>query len=237
MKQFGDYTYFLYVGNNPNYSFRNYVDPLTGQERGYVVGFDKNGQPLYKEWFFNYSSKRQIRVSNSEVDLKGQKAVDFLRSSPEFYGNKNGHYVDDRQVLFMFKEINEEAEAAAAVDARMVTVNAQAKAGALKGQELQDVAAIIGVFSPSESVRKHRVLDFAANFPDKFLALVDDPLLKIRSLIRKGINDNVLKVTGRVISWEGQQIGADEDDAVSTLSKDAKLKSAIELNLKKFGNA
>lgn len=237
MKQFGDYTYFLYVGNNPNYSFRNYVDPTTGQERGYVVGFDKNGQPVYKEWFFNYSSRRQVRISNQEVDLKGQKAVDFLKSSPEFYGNPSGHYVDGKQVLFMFKEINEEADAAAAVDSRLRVIDAQKKAADLKGQTLRDVAAIIGVFSPSDSVCKHRVLDFAANFPDKFLAVVDDATLKVRSLVKKAINDGVFKVQGKVISWEGKTLGGDEDEAVAALVSDPTLKAAVELNLKKFGSA
>lgn len=234
IKDFGKYVYFLYVGNNPKYSFRTYTDPTTGHEAGYVIGYDKNKQPLYKEWYFDYSGKRQIRVSTEEVDKEGKKAVDFLRNSPEFYSNPNGLYVAGAQVLAMFREINEDAEAQTAVDSRAKVIEAQAKALKLKGQELKDVAAVIGVFTDKEAVLTHRVIDFAANFPDKFVALVDDASLQVRSLIKRAVNAGVFKVDGRVIKWEGKVIGADEDDAVSALMKDETLKKAVKLNLEKF---
>jgi hypothetical protein len=235
MKNFGNYVYFLYIGNNPKYSFRTYTHPETGHEAGYVMGYDKNKQPLFKEWYFDYSGKRQIRVSTEEKDKEGTLAVDFLRNSPEFYSNPNGLYVQGSQVLAMFREINDEKDAKEAVDSRAVVIGAQAAALKLKGQELADVAAIIGVFSDSESVLVHRVLDFAANFPQKFLDLLKDPALQIKSLIKNAINANVFKVDGRVIKWEGKIIGSDEEDAVSALMKDENLKKAIKLNLEKFG--
>lgn len=235
MKNFGDYTYFIYVGNNPRYSFRTYTHPETGAVHGYVIGYDKNREPIYKEWYFDYSGKRQIRVGASEVDKEGKKAVDFLRSSPECHKSENGHYVQGSQVLVMFKELNEESDAKAAVDTRAIIVEAQAKALKLKGQELRDIAAIIGVFNESEAVLTHRVLDFAANYSERFLKLVDDPALKVRSLVKRAINAGVFKVDGKMVRWESKTIGADEEDAVSALVKDEALLKAVKTNLEKFG--
>lgn len=237
MKSFDNFVYFLYVGNNPNYSFRTYVDPDSGMERGYLVGKTDKGLPLYKEWYFNYSSKRQIRVSKEEKDLNGQLAVDFLRNSPEYYGNQNGHYVDGKQVLFLFTEINEEKTAKEAVATRARVFMAQKRAYDLKGQQLKDIASIIGVFSDNEAILQHRVLDFASNFPDRFMSLVEDKTIEIRALVKKAINDHVFTVDGKIIKWEGKVIGADEDDAVANLIKEPKLKDIIEINLKKFGSA
>jgi hypothetical protein len=39
-----------------------------------------------------------------------------------------------------------------------------------------------------------------------------------------------------MIKWEGKTIGADEEDAVSALSKDAKLLDAVKVNMQKFGS-
>lgn len=236
MKNFDNFTYFIYVGNNPNYSFRNYVDPTTGMERGYVVGYEKNGNPIYKEWFFNYSHKRRIRVGAHEVDKTGQTAIDFLKSSPEFYGNPDGLFVNGQQALYMFREINEEKDAKDAVDARMKVVAAEQVAYKLKGQELRDMAAVIGVFSPSESFLMMKVGDFASNYPEKFMLLHKDDSLKVRALIKKAINDQVFKLEGRQIKWEGRTIGADEDEAVTALLKDENLLKAVKLNIEKFGS-
>lgn len=232
MKNFSDYTYFLYIGKNPKYSFRNYTDPDTGQERGFVIGYDKNNQPILKEWYFDYSAKRQVRVSDKEIDKTGQKAIDFLRNSPEFYSNPNGY-----EALYMFKEINEERDAVSAVDTRRKLIEAQSKALELKGKELEQIANIIGVFTKGEALQTQRVLDFAANFSDKFLELVADPALKLRALIEKAINDGVFKLDGKMVKWEGKSIGADKDEALANLSKDEKLLKAVELHLQKFGSA
>lgn len=238
MKNFGDYHYFYYVGNNVGYSFRNYTDPKTGMERGYVIGYDRNRMPVLKNWEFDNGTKRQIRVHKDEKDKEGQLAVEFLRESPECYQSENGKYLPDtgKQVAFLFREVNEGADATNAVATRSKVILAQSKALELKGEALKEFAEIIGVFVENDAVRQHRVLDFASNFPDRFNALMDDPARPIKALIKKAINDNIFKVNGKMILWEGKQIGADEDDAVATLQKDDKLMSAIKLNLKKFGS-
>lgn len=235
MKNFGDYVYFIYLGNNKTYGFMTYTDPTTGNQRGYRVGSDDKGRPIFKKWRFNNDSMRIVRVGTGEIDLDGKSAVDFLRNSPECKGSKSGTYINDQQVLVYFKEMTDEQDAKNAVETRKLNIEAQNAALKLKGEDLIDFAAIIGVFDSSPDILTHRVLDFASNFPKKMLDYVNDPSRKVKSLIERALNAGVFVEDGKQIKWEGKVIGADKDDAVSNLMKDEKLKKAIELNLSKFG--
>lgn len=235
-KTFANYAYFRYTGSNPKFSFRSYTDKTTGSARGYRIGVDK-GNPVFKQWEFDSMTRYQIRVSLDEHDLDGQRAVDFLRSSPECGGSDNGHFMDNgEQVLVYFKEINEKKDADIAIEKRATIIEAQKEALKLKGVELDEMAALEGLFEQDESIKLHRMLDFAANKPEAFLARLKDPSRAIRALINRGIASAVLVNDGRMIKWEGKLIGADFDDAVSNLLKDEKLKKAIELNIQKFGS-
>lgn len=241
-QDFSKYIYFVYIGNNKTYGFRNYTDPITGQESGYCVGYDKHQQPIFKEWVFDNESRRQIRVHLDEHDKSNPSklAVDFLRNSPECAGSPGGRYVQDekgepKQVLVYFKEVNEAKDAKMALDTSRVKFDAQRKALDVKGEELKELCSLIGIFAKDEEIMTMKLLDYASNKPKQFLDLCNDPARKMRSLIRRGINATVLTQEGRMIKWEGTMVGGDEDDAVSNLIKDEKLKKAIELQLSKFG--
>lgn len=240
LPDFSKYIYFVYLGNNKTYGFRNYTDASSGQERGYVTGFDKFGQPLYKEWVFDNDSRRQVRVHMEEKDKTGQLAVDFLRNSPECLNSPSGRYAqgDDgknTQYLVYFKEVNESKDAEIALSSRKISIDAQRKALELKGAELEEMASFVNVFSKDEEILTLKVLDFANNRSQDFLKLHDDPSRKVKALINKGLHSGVLTKDGLMIKWEGKTVGADFDEAVSNLVKDEKLKKAIELNLSKFG--
>jgi len=235
MKNFEDYVYFVYLGNNVRYGFMTYRDPIKGNTVGYVIGKDDKGNPIYKKWRFNYDSQRQIRVHKEEKDVNGLSAIEFLRNSPECLGGPNGHMVNGTQVLAYFKEMNEAKDASIALESRELSLKAQSHAIALKGQELVDIAAILGLFNQDEESLRLRVLDYASNYPKKYLELVEDPSKKVKALLKKAIKASVFSIDGKQIKWEGKMIGADEDDAVSNLLKDEKLRKAIEINLSKFG--
>ena len=235
MKQFADYTYFVYTGNNKSYGFTTYTDAITGRTQGYVVGKDDKGNPIYKKWRFNLDSQRQIRVHKDESDINGQSALEFLRNSPECLKSKNGHVVQGGQVLVYFKEVNEEGDAELALESRELSIRAQNIALNLKGQELIDTGAILGLFGAKEKALRLRIMDYASNFPKKFLDIVEDPTAKVRALVEKAINAGVFSEDGRQIKWETKLVGADKDDAITTILKDEKLRKAVELNLQKFG--
>jgi len=239
-QDFSNYIYFVYLGNNKTYGFRNYVDKETGLERGYCIGYDKNQQPIYKEWVFDNESRRQVRVSNTEKDKTGQLAVDFLKSSPECMDSPNGRYVEGengepKQVLIYFKEVNQSKDAKIALESSRTKFEAQRKALEIKGEELVEMCSLIGIFDKEEEIMTMKLLDYASNKPKQFLDLSNDPARKVRALIRRAIQATVLSTDGKLIKWEGKVVGADEDDAVSNLLKDEKLKKGIEHNLAKFG--
>lgn len=232
---YGDFHYFYYLGNNRHYGFATYRDPVTGRQRGYVEAIDKNGQPVYKYWHFNMDSLRIKRVGKLEKDLNGQLAVDFLRDAPSCYKSKNGEFVADKQVNFFYKEVDEAGDARDVVKTRKLGIDAQSAAVNLSGQELIDIATLIGVFSEKDDILTHRVLDFASNQPTKFLEMIKDPTVKVRSLIRRCVNANVFKEDGPMITWETKIIGIDENEAVANLMKDAKLLEAAKASLARFG--
>lgn len=235
-KNYGDFHYFNYIAMNPSYGFATYKDPKSGSARGYVIGFDKNNQPLYKYWHFNYDSQKIKRVGHNEKDLNGQLAYDFLREAPACMGSENGEYFGEgKQTGYFYKEINTAKDAREAIDSRKNLIKAQAAALDLKDQELDDIASYLGVFDLSPDEKSHRVLDYSTNEPTKFLALLSDKTLKTRSLLRRAVSQGVLKEEGRMLSWESKVIGADEDEAVAALMKDDKLKKAIETHLSKIG--
>jgi len=231
---FGDYHYFSYIARNPSYGFSTYGDSKTGMPVGYIKGYDKQGQPLYEYWQFNYDSQRIKRVHKDQKDKTGLSAVEFLRNSPACVGSINGDYVNDIQTGFFYKEINEAKDARDAVDSRRLVIEAESKALQLKGAELEDIAAYIGVFDPSPEVLQHRVLDFSSNAPKKFLELLGDPSIKVRALIRRAIIGGVIKKEGLIHMWDAKMLGANEDEAVSMLIKDEKLKKAVELHIEKI---
>lgn len=234
---FGNYVYFVYTGTNKRYSFSTYTDKETGNTMGYRIGTDKNGEPKYKTWDFNYDSKFNVRVNIHEKDLDGKSAVEFLKNAPDCEGSKNGHYdpSSGQQYLTYFKEANEEKDAEKIVDARLLVVEAMSAAAALKGKELDEFAAIIGVFGDKPKIKVQRVLDFASNYPKKMLELINDPTRSVKALVERAINAGVFSQDGKIIKWENKTIGADKDEAISNVLKDEKLRKAIELNLAKFG--
>lgn len=236
MKNFGDYVYFSYLGNNPKYGFFTYNDAKTGLNVGYVIGYDAKGQPIYKKWRFNLDSMRQVRVGPEEQDKTGMKAVDFLRNSPECFGSPSGSIGEDgKQIGFYFKEVKDGEDAANALNVRKISIDAQNAVLELKGEKLKDFCALIPIFSKDESILAMKALDYASNYPTKTLEMLKDPARDVKALVEKAIDSGVFNVDGKQIKWETKLIGADKEDAIVTLLKDEKLRKAVQLNLDKFG--
>lgn len=228
MKNFDQFVWFIFVPERQNkkFGFRTYNDSKN-KECGYLIGGDSKS-PVYKKWSFDRDSKRMIRVHVDEVDHNGQSAVEFLRNSPECYGSPNGTYQHDgSQIDYYFKEVNEAGEAKKASEILMNKSKALSKAAEVKGQDFIDLCAMIGVLNKPEEIMRHRLMDYAQNFPEPFLALVEDPTRKVRSLVRRALEANVFIKDGPVIKWENKIIGAGEDDAVTNLLKDESLKSTV----------
>lgn len=236
MKNYSEYVFFIFDPTkiNTSFGFRTYNDKRHN-ECGYVVGQDSKGAPIYKKWKFDQDSKRMIRVHVDEMDRNGQKAIDFLKNSPECYGSPNGTYLTDgKQVGYYFKELNEEGDASIAAEILINKASAITKAANVKGQDFVDLCAMISVFNKPESVMRHKLIDFAQNYPDKFLAVYEDPSRKVRSIVRRAVEANVFIKDGPIIKWENKIIGSDEDTAVGLLLRDESLMNTVNEVIKKL---
>ena len=232
----GDYVNFIFTSPlNRSFSFRTYVS-LEGKTLGFVDGHDKDKMPIYHRWKWDQDGTRYIRVHKNKTDNSPDKlnAVDFLRNSPNCEGSPNGSYAHDgTQLDIYFKEMNDQKSAQVGLDAEVARIEAQNQALKAKGQDFIDLCALIGVFDKDESIMRFALVDFAKNKPDKFTELVNDPVRKLKSLIRRGVSSQVIDKKGLMLTWENQLLGTDEDDAVRKLSIDENLQKALKSHVEK----
>jgi len=236
MNSYDEYVFFIFdpTRMNRKFGFRTY-DDKRNNVIGYVQGVEKDGSPAYKKWSFDRDSRRTIRVHVDEQDKNGQKAVEFLRNSPACAGSPNGTYLaNGTQIDYYFKEVNEAGDAKKALDILLIKSKAITKAASVTGQDFIDVCALIGVMNKPEEVMRFKLMDYAQNFPEKLLALVEDPTRKVRSLVRRAVEASVFTKDGPVIKWENKIIGGNEEDAVSNLLSDKTLLDTVEQVVKKL---
>ena len=213
----------------PTTGFRGYNDENGNPVYIYDGKRDRNGFEIPRK--FNFSRRdRTIRIPKNQKDSKGQSVVEFLRNAPFCKGSK---LQIETGTTPLYKELNEEKDAAVAMDSKFSRIEAENKAIALEGEELRAVAIMVGEFSDKETLQRHRVLDYAGSAPADFLEIINSPDFKMKALIRKGINVGTLKITGELISWGDAVIGANEAEAVSRLVADEEIKDAIEKAIKK----
>lgn len=231
-----DYIVFLFTSPlNRSYGFKTYTNEL-GQAIGFMDGKDSKGQPIYHRWKFDQDGQRTIRVHKNKTDVSENalNAADFLRKSPNCLGSPNGSYTPDGiQVDVYFKEMNDEKDAKAGLDAEISRIEAQNLALKVKGQDFVDLCALIGVFDRDESIMRFSLVDFAKNKPEKFTELYNDPVRQIKSVIRRGVSTGIITKEGRMLTWENQLLGVDEDDAVRELKTKEALYKALRAHLDK----
>jgi hypothetical protein len=238
--------FFVLDGNvaarNGSVSFRTYTD-TTGAlaklypqlaEKGvlgvgvgvqYIEGKDDKGQPRGK--FFELSqSHRTFVVRNGQRDINGISMYDFLKNSPFCADSPN--LTAGRP---LFKELNSAQDAQIAIDAGRNRVKATAKVYELidtnDEQAISELAAYIGVYDEPFEIAGHRVAEWAEKRPDDFFEIFNSADRAIRALIRKAIQDGVLRLKGSVIHWEDTIIGSDEDRAVQTLLSNKGMADAL----------
>jgi hypothetical protein len=234
MANHGDYVVFLFTSPlNRSFSFRTYNDEF-GQVVGFINGYDKDQRPIYHRWKFE-SDTRKISVHKNKTDKNGTNAVEFLRNSPNCKGSQYGSYTHSGdQIDIYFEEVNDAKTAGLALDLEQLRLDAQNTAFKVKGQDFIDLCALIGVFNKEETVMRFSLVDYAKNKPESFLELYKDPIRQLKSLIRRAVASNVFTKEARMITWENQLIGVDEEDAVNKLKHDENLLKAIKAQLDKI---
>lgn len=233
MANHGDYVVFQFTSpNNVSFGFKTYNNEV-GQTTGFIEGKDKDGQPIYRRWKFD-RDVRKISVHKDKTDIDGKKAVEFLRNSPNCKGSPNGSYtIAGDQLEVYFEEVNEAKAAAKGLEFETLRIDAQNAALKVKGQDFIDLCALIGVFDKDETIMRFSLVDYAKNKPQSFMDIYADPVRQLKSLVRRAVKANVFQKDGRMLTWENQLIGVDEEDAVIKLKGNENLLKAIKANLEK----
>lgn len=232
----GDYVVFVFTSpSNVSYGFKTYNNEF-GQSTGFTEGKDRDGQPIYRRWKFD-RDVRKITVHKDKTDLSDKRlnAVEFLRSSPDCKGSKNGTYTaDGTQINVYFEEVNESKSAAVGLEFETLRIDAQNAALKVKGQDFIDLCALIGVMNKDETIMRFSLVDYAKNKPQSFMDVYNDPTRQLRSVIRRAVHTGVFVKEGRIYKWENLLVGVDEDDAVAKLKSDENLLKAVKANLEKL---
>lgn len=218
-------------------TFRTYTDTANAHKQGYgvavqyVEGTNENGRPRGK-WFSLDQSHRQFRCVDGQKDTTGLSMYDFIRFSPYCEGSPN--LKGDP----LYRELNEERDAAIVLEADEARIKAGASALELDDQTLSEMGAFIGQFGKPDKIMRLKVVEWAQRHPEEYNKILADGDRPYRALIRKGIKDGELETKGEIILWAGTVIGSDESAAVRKLMDDkdildtlsAKLKLNVEAN-------
>ncbi len=195
-----------------------------------IQGFNRDGLPKNFTVFFGDRERMYVVPKNKTI----QVIVDNDPKTPvsmkvHDYLIKSGYCVGEHCRVPIFKLIDEEKDAAEVVDVKGRRIKAEQLAYNMKGEELREVAQLLGEFSDNKDKQKRSVLELAGKEPETFMSIYEDPNRAIKSLVRKAVKAGILKQTGKVITWDKEIVGAGEDQWVDFFVKnEVKLKALKE---------
>lgn len=237
MKKFEE-KYVWFVRTKPtlaNYGFGSYSDKKTGEVK--YISYSKNVNGTDKMEYFKFTPREgSIKIPAGKKDINGNLVVEFLRQAPACAGSENGTYVKDEngqevQVGIFYKELNDSADAKHGISLRKKRIEAEDIAMNLEGEEVRELAAILGSFTSDSDVMKFKLLDFAGSQPDQFLQMYNDPSRKVKALVKIALDRGVFSKKGTVIYWDTEMIGTDESEAVRWLLQNEDAMFAIKQKL------
>lgn len=235
------FTYFAWL--HPSEASHGFVASFItadGDHDYLTTGENGRGEKLFRRFKFN-PSQRVLSIPNSQKDV-----IDFLRRHPDCDGSPNGHYVTDSdgkttQVGAVYKEINEGKDAKIGIDAIKTKTKATNHALTLedpsKADELKEISVMAGYFSNDPGMQHWHLLQYAANSPDRYLEIVEDPTRKAKYIIKSGLygENAVLRKKGFMIFWQEIHLGNSFDEAVQKILSDKLIMKAIEDALNRAG--
>ena len=213
----GGWTFVGYSNEGKTYKAVQSID-ATGRIRNFNLYFSD------RERIFRAHKNQEVQVilNNDVTKPKTMKVSDYLEKSPDFN--------------VVFKKVDEAKDAKEIVSSKASRIRAEQTALDLVSQpeRLQEIANLLGVFKDDIDQQHRAVLEFAGQHPDAFMKMVNSADSSTKALVLKAVNAGIMRRTGKVITWEGEIVGADEEDAVQTLVRDkAKLK-ALQAAVKQF---
>jgi len=201
-------------------SFLSYSD-LDGNTYKAIASIDQHGNK--RSFVVTWSARNRIYrgAKNKKImvevngEIKKMPLYDYIKNYDKVEGSPN------LRGQALYKELDPIKDAKLALGRKVNVAKATNIALALEGENLSDMAAMIGEFINDPDVQKFRVVEFADQEPDKFQELHDSSDFKAKAVIRKAVHAGLAKKKGKAIEWSGE-LHADEADFVSALLKDPK---------------
>lgn len=211
----GGWTFVGYSNEGKSYKAVQSIDS-NGRIRNFNIYFSDR-ERIYQA---HKNAEVQVVIDNDITKPKKMKVTEYLDNSP-YLG-------------VAFKKIDEARDAKDVVSAKSTRIKAeQAALDLISNQEkLTEMANLMGVFKDDIDQQHRAVLEYAGHHPEAFMKMLGSADSSIKALILKGIDSGVLRRTGKVISWEGDVIGADVEDAIQSLVKDKVKLKALEKAVK-----
>ena len=183
---------------------------------------DRNGNPIPRKFKFS-RKERVMRIPLKQKDKNGVSVVEFLEKHPDCDGSPNA----EPGRVAIFARMNDERDATKALEAKRLRLKAENHVLELSDEDAMEIATLFGVFTDKPAIARHALLENAGNEPDSYLSIVNDPLIDTRIVLRKAMREGIVERKGGIYKWEGEVLGADENDAVKKLIKDAEVYDAL----------
>lgn len=212
--------YFALINPIPGgWSFTSYT--FEGETYRAINGFNRDGVARNfvvffgdRERVFTCPKKKLIDVivNNNVNNLRQMKLSEYLE--------KSGYCTGPNCTSAIFKKIDEVKDAKEMVDVKTFRIEQEALAVGLKGEELKEMANLLGEFSDDKNLQKRAVLEFAGKQPDDFKRIYEDPSRTMKSTIQKALKMGILKQKGKVVTWDKDVIGSGEEQWVDYFTKE-----------------
>ena len=183
------------------WSFVSYE--LDGVSYRAIQGFNRDGMPRNFTIFFGDRERMYISPKNKTIQVivnNDMKNVKTMKISE--YLLKSGYCVGEFCKVPIFKLIDEDKDAKEVVDIKTFRIEAESAAVALKGDDLREMANMLGEFSDDKNRQKRMVLEFAGKNPQAFTKLLEDPNRSVKALVQKAIKAGIMRKAGKVVTWE-----------------------------------
>lgn len=193
----------------------------------YVHSKNKEGKDVPKRYRFD-ESLRRLMSRKSDVDIHGISQTEFLSNHPQCEGSPNGNYNEQgEQQGVVFRLMDSAKDAGVALDAEEIVLKAKMSAFNLDDATLTEIANILGHYGPADQLMKLKVVEFAGKRPSEYNELLNSGDRPFRAIIRRAIKEGEFTQKGKLIMWDNFMVGADEDAAILTLSKDSKMVDSL----------
>ena len=143
--------------------------------------------------------KSGVRNTPSNIVLnsnKNKSAIQFL-----MLHGRNSSCPLDSSLVKAFKQISKSKTATLELEKSRKEVTAMLWAAQATQPEMMTVATVLGLEVLEDDIMRHQAMEFAKANPEKFMAVVDDPLLSVKSMYMLAKKLNVIIVDGQQVKW------------------------------------